>query len=272
MDFKSRTLDQILSELGSSFDPQVANVRKQQSLIPQTVQADIQQAESAQKSAYEDIVGGARRRGLGFSGIPLGEQAKYASSVFAPEVLRARARGSQQALSLEDAILGINERRATQAQSTFQIEQDRQFQADQARLAREAQSRAQARSEAAAARATLGGGEFGGGSLNGGDTAGDPNREAAYLEVQQRVAGSSDRDLISDYNATRNSANRGNARDKIKLDVYRAARPDLFRTDAAPFGGTSNGAFKSQTYSAPTGNRGVFGQTSRPQQVFIGGF
>lgn len=111
-----RSLDAILAELGSTYNPQIASVRQRQAMVPQEVDADIKAAEGAKSMAYDDILGGARRRGMGFSGIPLGEQAQYASNVFAPQVLKAKSAGRERALNLEDAILGIQERRNTLAQ------------------------------------------------------------------------------------------------------------------------------------------------------------
>lgn len=145
-----RSLDQILGELQSSYNPHIDNLRRQQSLVPQSVDADIQEAQGRQTQAYDDILSGARRRGMGFSGIPLGEQAKYSSTVFAPEVLRARTAGQQRALSLEDAILGLNRDMRTQGQSMYEnernfFEQRRQFDVSAA-----AQRAAQAAAERAA--------------------------------------------------------------------------------------------------------------------------
>lgn len=127
-----RSLDAILAELGSTYNPQIASVRQRQAMVPQEVDADIKAAEGAKSMAYDDILGGARRRGMGFSGIPLGEQAQYASNVFAPQVLKAKSAGRERALNLEDAILGIQERRNTMAQQMRQgevnhAEQQRQF-------------------------------------------------------------------------------------------------------------------------------------------------
>jgi len=117
-----RTLEQIVSELNTVYQPQIANIEAQRALIPQQTEANIKAAESAQTKAYEDILTGARRRGLGFSGIPLGEQAQYASNVFAPAVLSARATGQSQALSLQDAINQIYERQRTQAEGIRQYD------------------------------------------------------------------------------------------------------------------------------------------------------
>ena len=119
-----RTLDQILTELQPSYQPSIDFLRQRQTEIPRTVEADIQAAQGAQTQAYEDILTGARRRGLGFSGIPLGEQARYASQVFAPEVLRARTRGTEAARDLEGTILGIQGEIRNAAIARRQREQD----------------------------------------------------------------------------------------------------------------------------------------------------
>lgn len=119
-----RTLDQIIAELQPSYQPSIEFLRQRQAEIPRTVEADIQAAQGAQTQAYEDILTGARRRGLGFAGIPLGEQARYASQVFAPEVLRARTRGTEAARDLEGTILGLQAEMRNAAIARRQREQD----------------------------------------------------------------------------------------------------------------------------------------------------
>lgn len=257
MDYKARTLDQILAELAPAYKPQVESVKRQQSLVPQTVKADIARADAAKNTAYDDILQGARRRGTGvaFGGIPLGEQAKYASNVYAPAVLDARTRGSERALSLQDAILQIQERQRTRAEDIRQIELDRQFQAQEAAKARAAAARA--------ASASLG---YGGASLGGGGAEqSSPDRESAYLEVQQRIGGSSDRDLISDYQATLDSAQRGNARDKLKIQMYQKYRPDLFRVGEGFKSGSYDTPLVRANIGAPTQTR--FGRGTIPTYV-----
>jgi len=133
-----RTLEQIVSELNTVYQPQIANIEAQRALIPQQTEANIKAAEAAQTKAYQDILTGAQRRGIGFSGIPLGEQAQYASNIFAPAVLSARATGQSQALSLQDALNQIYERQRTQAEQIRQYEtslaeQQRQFNAQLAK-------------------------------------------------------------------------------------------------------------------------------------------
>lgn len=119
-----RTLDQILAELQPSYQPSIEFLRQRQTEIPRTVESDIQAAQGAQTQAYEDILTGARRRGLGFAGIPLGEQARYASQVFAPAVLQARTRGTEAARDLEGTILGLQAEMRNAAIARRQSEED----------------------------------------------------------------------------------------------------------------------------------------------------
>lgn len=131
----ARSLDQILSELNSVYNPQISSVRKRQSMIPGQIKSEEAGLQAKQGQAFNDILGGARQRGLGFSGIPLAEQAKYTSTEFLPAMARLRQTGREQAMGLEDAILGIQERRGTMAQQIRQQELDRDFAREQARRA-----------------------------------------------------------------------------------------------------------------------------------------
>lgn len=152
-----RTLEQIIAELNPTFQPQVKSLQDRAATIPGQIQAEEAGLQGKQTEAFGNILSGARRRGLGFSGIPLAEQAQYTSTEYLPALARLRQSGREQAMSLQDAILGINERRDTLAQQIRQTEQDRLFQAREAEANRRAQ--------AAAAQATFGSlGGFGGGA------------------------------------------------------------------------------------------------------------
>lgn len=133
-----RSLQQIVSELQSTYQPQVQSLQQQQALIPQQVASQEQGLQAKQTDAFGSILDSARQRGLGFSGIPLGEQAKYTASTYLPALAQLRQQGQQQAISLQDAINGVNERRDTFAHQLYQQDQDRSFQAQQAALARKA--------------------------------------------------------------------------------------------------------------------------------------
>lgn len=176
----ARTLEQVLSSLDSVYNPMIESVRQKQALVPGQVEADVQEATAAKDTAFDEILGGARRRGLGFAGIPLGEQAKYASNVFAPTVLRAKNSGREKALSLEDAILGIQERRTGQAQSIYDaeknfFEQQRQFNESMAFQREQEAARqrlAQAEARRAAASRVMPSPSFGSTGGGGGSAAG----------------------------------------------------------------------------------------------------
>lgn len=126
----ARTLDQIIAELNPTYQAQTNSLQKQIGLIPQEIQTQETALNAQKDQGYADILSGARRRGTGvaFGGIPLGEQAKYNATIYTPALANLRMQGQQKAMSLQDAILGINERRDTAAQSIYQTEQDRAFQ------------------------------------------------------------------------------------------------------------------------------------------------
>lgn len=166
-----RTLQQILTEMDGVYAPQVDSIRQRQAAIPGQIQAEEQGLQAKQETAFGDILSGARRRGTGvaFGGIPAGEQAKYTATEYLPALARLRQSGREQAMSLEDAILGINERKYSMGQNIFSqesqmAEQRRQFD-EQLRFQREQAARA------AAAAAASGGGFSptlgGGGSVQG---------------------------------------------------------------------------------------------------------
>lgn len=127
------TLQQILRELAPAYNPQVKQIQARQALIPGQIQAEEQGLQAKQTQAFDDILGGARRRGTGiaFGGIPLAEQAKYTSTEYLPALARLRQSGREQAMSLQDALLGIGERKNTLAQQLLQQTRDRRLQQQQ---------------------------------------------------------------------------------------------------------------------------------------------
>lgn len=151
-----RTLSQIMAELAPTYNPQVQAIKTRQSLIPQAIKAEEAGLEAKQGRAFEDILGGARRRGLGFSGIPMAEQAKYTATDYLPALARLRQSGQEQALTLEEALYGIQERQGTLAQQLREQEQNRLFNYEEAERNRQAQERASRAAAAAQAQATLG--------------------------------------------------------------------------------------------------------------------
>ena len=150
-----KTLDQIISELGSVYNPQIESVQKQQSLIPEQAQNDETQLQAKQTQAFDDILGGARRRGMGFSGIPLSEQAKYTSTEFLPAIAKVKMQAKQQALTLQDALNQIYERRNTAGNQLYQMGvqndfQERQFAFEQQKYQDALRAQAEERRRASA--------------------------------------------------------------------------------------------------------------------------
>ena len=150
-----RSLQQVLGELDSVYQPQVDTLRQRQDAIPGQIQAEEQGLEGKRQFAHQDILNAARRRGTGvaFGGIPIAEQTKYDSTDYMPALARLRQSGREQATSLEDAINGIYERRMNTGQQIYQNEQSmaeqrRQFDTNLA-FQRE-QAAAQQRAQAAA--------------------------------------------------------------------------------------------------------------------------
>lgn len=157
----ARTLDQIIAELNPTYQPQVQSIQNQMGLIPGQIATGEAQLGARKDQAYENILSGARQRGTGvaFGGIPLGEQAKYAATEYMPALANLRTAGTNQATSLQDAINSINERRDTAAQNIRNIEVNRDYEAEQARITREWEaqqaelSRVESRKTAAAQQA-----------------------------------------------------------------------------------------------------------------------
>lgn len=106
----AQTLQQVIKSLNSVYNPQVSLLQQRQKALPAQMQAEEQGLQAKQTQAYDEILGGARRRGLGFAGIPLQEQAKYNSTEYMPALARLRQQSKDQAMSLEEAILGVRER------------------------------------------------------------------------------------------------------------------------------------------------------------------
>lgn len=223
-----RSLDQILSELDNTYNPQINSIRRQQADLPGQQIAEEKGLQAKQESAFGDILGGARRRGLGFSGIPLGEQAKYTATEYLPALARLKTASKQQAMSLEDAINQIYEKRNTMGQSIYQneqaaAEQRRQFDASMA-FQREQAAAAQ---RAASAYAP----SYGGSATKPAGPAApktDPIQQDAYNDVATRVAKMTPAQIKADYNATAKSAGFGNVRDKYKLEFYARLAPQIF--------------------------------------------
>lgn len=123
-----RSLDAVLAELGSIYNPQEQLLRQKQAAIPGQI-ADEESGLRAQEADYYNntIMNDARRRGVGFGGIPIGERAQYGATQFLPALARLRQSGREQATGLEDALLQLGERKRLAGQGIYENEQARAF-------------------------------------------------------------------------------------------------------------------------------------------------
>ena len=230
-----RTLNQIVSELRKAEKPRVKSLRKQQDLLRKGEVSQEEGLKARQTEAFGEILGGARRRGLGFSGIPLAEQARYTSTQFLPELARLRQSTQQGVLSLEDAINQIRQNTVGVAQ------QIRQQELDRAEAARQFNAQMATRgSSGGGGGFNLGGGlNLGAATKSGGLTTGSQRDPLAGLTNYQKNLADSmfyrgdgsawdEQALRSDYARTKESAGYGNAYDKQKLMLYHRFRPDIF--------------------------------------------
>jgi len=145
----ARTIDAIIKEVSSRSDPQRQTIMNQVADIPRQIQAETAGLQAKRLQANDDILGAARDRGVGFGGIPIGEQAQYAATEFAPALARLQTAGVDRRTSLESALSDIGSRDFASAQDIFRDERDFaenarrfQIQQDEAARARAASSRA----------------------------------------------------------------------------------------------------------------------------------
>lgn len=233
----ARALDAIIKELDAGYNPSRDIINQQIKALPQQAESEIGGLKATQAQSFDNILAGARQRGLGFSGIPLQEQAQYTSSQFLPAVARVKQAQNESKTSLLSALADLGRQQRESASSIFQKELDRDEQIRQFNAQLQAQRDAEARA-AAASRSSGGGGYSYSG---GGATAATKKAAAPQVQVppqlqqlfnQVFIKGNGtrwdDRSLVSDYNATLQSAKYGNTRDKQKLQLYHSVRPDLF--------------------------------------------
>lgn len=123
----ARTFDQVYAELGSAYDPSAQLYQQQIDAIPQSTDAAIAQADAKLGQANESILSSARQRGMGYSGMPMAEQAKYAATEYAPAIANLKSNAMSQKTSLLEAVNSLNRDRKTQAQSIFENEAAREL-------------------------------------------------------------------------------------------------------------------------------------------------
>lgn len=217
----ARSLDSILQELDAGYNPQRQLINDKLNALPGQADAEIKGLEGQQTQAFDQITNGARARGIGFSGIPIQEQAQYTSSSFLPAVARVRSSANEVKSSLLGALNESNLDQRKTAMSVYQAELDRD---ERARLAAEAA----AEQRRAAAAAASGGFDFGSLMGGGAPTApGAPPKADPFAKVDKQGASNAIIGLLktndparvqATIKAIQASAQRGNAYDKFKLE------------------------------------------------------
>lgn len=241
----ARQLDEIIRELDAGYNPSRDLINQRLAALPAQAEAEIGGLKAQEQDYFNNtIMAGARNRGVAFGGIPEGERAQYGASQFLPAVARVRGAQNEARTSLLGALndVGLDQRRT--AMGIYQTEQDRTEQARQFNAQLAAQRDAQARAAAterspfqsllgAAQQARQPAAPVQQETWRGGSMAGLVNDKApqavAYKSVQKFLSSNDPRVIKSDYEATLRSANYGNAMDKIKIQLYQQARPDLFK-------------------------------------------
>lgn len=151
------TLKSIMGELDKYYAPSSKLLNQQLAAIPKSTDAAVKGLDAKLAQANTNILDQSRARGLGFSGIPIQEQAQYAATEYAPALANLKSGAEQNRLGILESLNQLGRDRRGQAQSIYDTnrnfaEQQRQFNAQQA-LARE-QMRRQAAQAAAAQQAS----------------------------------------------------------------------------------------------------------------------
>jgi hypothetical protein len=143
----ARDIADIIKELDAGYDPGRQLVQKKLAEAPAAFQAQ-EAGLKAQEQDYFDntILTGARQRGMGFSGIPEGERARYGATQYMPAVAKLKTSQNDYQGSLTSALNDINLDQRKTAMGIRQTELDREEQQRQFNETLAAQERARASS------------------------------------------------------------------------------------------------------------------------------
>ncbi len=136
----TRSLEQITRQLAKSDKPAENLLKQQIAALPGQFEGQKAGLQAQQQEAFGNILSGAKRRGLKFSGIPLAEQAKFTSTQFLPALANLENTIAQQRAGLQGSLADITRQRGQLAQQLFQTELDRAAQERASRRAAAAQS------------------------------------------------------------------------------------------------------------------------------------
>lgn len=100
----ARSLEQILGELDTVYNPVRTTYNNQITALQPAQDAELAGLDNTKNQAFGDIVTQANRRGVAFGGIPLGEQATYLGSNYLPAVANLKTTYTSKRNTLEQAI------------------------------------------------------------------------------------------------------------------------------------------------------------------------
>jgi hypothetical protein len=253
----AQDLTQIISELDAAYNPSRQTINDRINGLQGAQDADLAGLEVQKNNAFDDILSNARQRGVGAGGIPMQDQAKYVGGSFLPAVAKVKQSYSEGRNSLVDALNNMNIDQRKTAMSIRETQQNRDFEAEQARLQREAQDRAAAASGAALGGLMSGGGgtPAGGGQLPRANTlAGGRTPQQADSDVRQLINSNNAGRLVSEIGAIQKSAQYGNTYDQAKLQLLQKYMPGWF-TKAS--GGTQGQMLLNSNYITRLGQAGA---------------
>lgn len=233
----ARTLDQILSEVTARSDPSRNAILTQINDVPNQTAAQEQSLNAKLGQANENIMLDARRRGMGFSGVPIGEQTKYAATDYAPALANLRSTMTNRKTTLEQALAGIGSQDYATANDIYNQERAFEEQQRQFNLNYALQQAAERRAAASAGQSGFPLGGFGMSEVaapqNSNSQAGavktDKTHQTAYNGVKNMLGSRDVGRIVREYNAILKSANNGNAVDKVKLELIAQLAPQMIK-------------------------------------------
>jgi hypothetical protein len=136
----AQNLDDIIRELDAGYAPSRQLINQRIDVLPAQGEAEIAGLNATKDQAFNDITAGARDRGMGFSGIPLAEQAQYTASSFLPAVAKVRQSQNDVRTSLLDALNNTNLDQRKTAMTLRESQLNRDLEREKEEAARRAAS------------------------------------------------------------------------------------------------------------------------------------
>ena len=273
----ARALEDIIKEIDPGYAGSRTGIQTQINALPGETASQLDGLQAQAQQSHDDILNSARRRGLGFAGIPVGEQVKYDATTFKPAVANLYSAQNQRKSSLEEALNSLYRDQRNNAMNLRESEinrdeQIRQFNENLAFQREQLAEQARAARASEAASSNLASYFGGGGSTPAAgridsskgfkffDSTGAPINAAQYVSLYGGQLGLSYRQLLQQM------ANKGDNNAKIALrfvgdDGKFGGAPSQYAGALAAVGAT--GTFARSGGSASKGSS-AFRQVTTP--------